>query len=324
VPDPRLPQIAKVAHVPQQIPATIEFVDIAGLVKGASRGEGLGNKFLSHIREVDALVHVVRCFEDPDIVHVTGAADPVRDIDIVLTELILSDLETIHRRQEKIGRDVKRGDKHALVEGHLLERFATHLNTGKPANTLAAAFAPDEKAAIKTFGLLTDKPTVIVANVKEADLLDADKNPMVSSIRQYAATHHGCDTVVLSVQLESDLADLSAEEAKEYLSGVGRTSSGLDVLLEATYKLLALRTFFTFNDKEVRAWTIHAGDTACRAAGTIHTDFERGFIKAETINWADLVKEGSIAHARETGRYRIEGRDYVVRDGDVLLIRFSI
>jgi len=324
VPDPRLEQISKVAKVNTLIPATIEFVDIAGLVKGASRGEGLGNKFLSHIREVDALVHVVRCFEDPDIVHVTGSIDPVRDIEIVTTELVLADLEAVAKRMEKILRDVKRGDKHAVLEAHLLEKIAAHLNTGKPANTLGLPLAPDEKAIVRSFFLLTDKPTIFAANIKEAELAQAEQHPMVAKVREYARTHHACETVVVSAQLESDLADLSPEEAADYLKELGVKESGVTSLIRSTYHLLGLRTFFTFNEKEVRAWTIHAGETASRAAGTIHTDFERGFIKAETVNWEDLVKEGSVSHVRETGHYRVEGRDYVVRDGDVLLIKFSI
>lgn len=324
VPDPRLQKISEIAKVSTRIPTAFEFVDIAGLVKGASKGEGLGNKFLSHIREVDALVQVVRCFEDPDIVHVTGSIEPVRDIEIVMTELLLADLETIGRRQEKIGRDVKRGDKHAVLEAHLLEKLAAHLNTGKPANTLGVALAPEEKAIVRGFFLLTDKPTVFAANLKETELAEAPSNPLVAKVRDYARTHHACETVVVCAQLESDLADLSPEEAREYLKELGVTESGMSQLIQSTYRVLGLRTFFTFNDKEVRAWTIHAGDTAVRAAGIIHTDFERGFIKAETVHWQDLVKEGSVGHARETGHYRIEGRDYVVKDGDVMLFKVSV
>lgn len=324
VPDDRLPQIAKVVHVNAQIPAAFEFVDIAGLVKGASRGEGLGNKFLSHVREVDALVHVVRCFEDPDIVHVTGSVDPVRDIEIVNTELVLADLEAIARRMEKISRDVKRADKHALLEAHLLEKYQAHLNTGKPANTLGLPLAPEEKAIVRSFFLLTDKPVIFAANLKEGELAGAETHPEVAKVRDYARTHHACETVVVCAQLESDLGDLTAEEGQAYLAELGVKESGMVALIRSTYHVLGLRTFFTFNEKEVRAWTIHAGDTAVRAAGTIHTDFERGFIKAETVNWSDLVKEGSVGHARETGHYRIEGRDYVVKDGDVLLFRFAV
>jgi GTP-binding protein YchF len=324
VPDERLAQIAKVAKVSTLIPTSFEFVDIAGLVKGASQGEGLGNKFLSHVREVDALVHVVRCFEDPDIVHVTGSIDPVRDIEIVTTELVLADLESVKKRLEKISRDVKRGDKHALLEAHLLDKFAAHLNTGKPASTLGLPLSPEEKAISHGFFLLTDKPTLFAANVRENQLAGVDQDPAVQKVREYARAHHGCDTVVVCAQLESDLADLSPAEARDYLKELGVKESGVAALIQTSYRLLSLRTFFTFNEKEVRAWTIHGGDTASRAAGTIHTDFERGFIKAETVHWEDLVKQGSIGRARETGHYRIEGRDYLVRDGDVLLFRFNV
>ena len=324
VPDPRLPQIGKVVKVSTFIPTAFEFVDIAGLVKGASQGEGLGNKFLSHIREVDALIHVVRCFEDPDIMHVTGNVDPVQDIEIVTTELVLADMETVKKRLEKISRDVKRGDKHALLEAHLLEKMQAHLNTGKPANTLGLPLAPDEKLIVRGFFLLTDKPTIFAANVKEGDLAAADSHPQVVKVREYAHAHHACETVVVCAQLESDVADLSPEEAQEYLKELGVQESGIVTLIHSTYHVLGLRTFFTFNDKEVRAWTVPTGTTAVKAAGTVHTDFERGFIKAETVNWENLVKEGSVGHARETGHYRIEGRDYVVKDGDVLLFRFSV
>jgi ribosome-binding ATPase len=324
VPDARLAQLGKVVKVNTLIPTAFEFVDIAGLVQGASRGEGLGNKFLSHIREVDALIHVVRCFEDPDIAHVTGSPDPVRDIEIITTELVLADLETVHKRLEKISRDVKRGDKHAILEAHLLEKIGAHLNTGKPANTLGLPLAPDEKAIVRNFFLLTDKPTIFAANVKEGDLPGIENNQRVAFVREYARAHHACGTVVVCAQLESDLADLSPEEAQQYLSELDVKESGISGLIHATYQVLGLRTFFTFNEKEVRAWTIRAGDTASRAAGTIHTDFERGFIKAETVHWEDLVKGGSVGHARETGHYRIEGRDYVVKDGDVLLFRFNV
>ncbi len=324
VPDERLDQIARIAKVSQIIPTAFEFVDIAGLVKGASQGEGLGNKFLSHIREVDALVHVVRCFEDPDIAHVTGSPDPTRDIEIVTTELLLADLESVKKRLEKISRDVKRGDKHAVLEAQLLGRIEAHLNAGKPANTLPGGLAPDERVLIRSFALLTDKPAIFVANVKEAELAQASSNPAVNRVVEYARNHYACDTVTLCAQLESDLADLSPEEAREYLKELGVAESGLAALIHSAYRVLGLRTFFTFNEKEVRAWTVRAGDTAVKAAGTIHTDFEKGFIKAETVGCADLVKAGSIGHARETGHYRIEGRDYEVRDGDVMLFKVSV
>ena len=267
VPEPRLEPLAKIARVNTLIPTTIEFVDIAGLVKGSSHGEGLGNKFLSHIREVDAIMHVVRCFEDPDIVHVTGSIDPVRDIEIVNTELVLADIETVKKRREKISKDVKRADKHALQEEHLLEQIGAHLNTGKPANTLALLLGPDEKIVQRSFFLLTDKPVIFACNVKEGDLATADKNPFVQKVRDYVKTHLACEAVVVSAQIESDLIDLSPEEAGVYLKELGVAESGLGQLIRATYHVLGLRTFFTFNEKEVRAWTIHTGDTASKAAG---------------------------------------------------------
>lgn len=322
VPEPRLEQIAKVARVSKLVPAAIEFVDIAGLVKGASRGEGLGNKFLSHIREVDAIVHVVRCFDDPDVVHLTGAIDPVRDIEIVTTELVLADIEAVRRRREKISREIKSGDKHAVAEGHVLDKLEAHLNAGKPANT--AGLAREEHELLVNCPLLTDKPTIFAANVNEADLATADSNPFVTSVRQYARTHHACETVVICAKLESDLADLSPDEAAQYLAELGIKESGTAALIRHTCELLGVRTFFTFNESEVRAWTVPAGTTAAKAAGRIHSDFERGFIKAERIYWKDLVDAGSVAQARATGHYSHEGREYEVRDGDVLLFKFNV
>jgi GTP-binding protein YchF len=241
-----------------------------------------------------------------------------------MTELLLADLETVKKRLEKISRDVKRGDKHAVLEAHLLEKLGAHLNTGKPANTHGIPLAPDEKLIVRGFFLLTDKPTIFAANVKEGGLATADSNPHVARVREYARAHHQCDTVVVCAQLESDLADLSPTESEEYVRELGVKESGVAALIRSAYQVLGLRTFFTFNDEEVRAWTIHAGDTAIKAAGKIHTDFERGFIKAEAVLCDDLVKAGSIGNARETGHYRIEGRDYVVRDGDVLLFKVSV
>jgi ribosome-binding ATPase len=322
VPDPRLDALRQMTKAPKSIPTTIEFVDIAGLVKGASKGEGLGNKFLSHIREVDAIVQVVRCFEDPDIHHVTGSIDPVRDIEIVNTELVLADLEAVHKRREKIAKEVKHGDKAALIENHLLDKFEPHLNAGHPANTLS--LAKEEREISKSLFLLTDKPTVFAANIKESGLANASSDPFVAAVREYARTHHACDTVVISAQLESDLADLAPEEGQQYLKELGVSDSGSAALIRASYQLLGLRTFFTFNDKEVRAWTIHAGATAPKAAGTVHSDFERGFIRAETVQCDDLVRCGSMSAAREKGLYRLEGREYVVHDGDVLLFRFQV
>jgi ribosome-binding ATPase len=322
VPDPRLEAVARVVQVPQRIPTTVEFVDIAGLVKGASQGEGLGNKFLSHIREVDALIHVVRCFEDPDIHHVTGSLDPVRDIEIVTTELVLADLEAVRKRHERVAKDAKRGDKHALLEVACLDRLEPHLNAGKPAHLLP--FTGEEVAIVRGFFLLTAYPTLFVANVKEGDLAAPDANPHVARVRDYVKSHQACDTVTVCAQLESDLADLSPEEGAQYLAELGVREPGGAGLIQATYGLLGLRTFFTFNENEVRAWTIPGGTTAAKAAGRIHTDFERGFIKAERVFWENLVRCGSVGRARELGYYAHEGKDYVVRDGDVLLFKFAV
>ena len=322
VPDPRLDALAEVVKVPHRIPTTIEFVDIAGLVKGASQGEGLGNKFLSHIREVDALIHVVRCFEDADIHHVTGDLDPVRDIEIVTTELVLADLEAVRKRHERVAKDAKRGDKHALAEVACLERLDPHLNAGQPAHLLP--LTGEEVALVRGFFLLTAKPTLFVANVKEGDLAALEANPHVARVRDYARAHQSCDTVAVCAQLESDLADLSPEEGVQYLTELGVKEAGSAALIRATYSLLGLRTFFTFNETEARAWTIPAGTTAAKAAGRIHTDFERGFIKAERVFWENLVRCGSVGRARELGYYAHEGKDYVVRDGDVLLFKFNV
>ncbi len=322
VPDERLAALAKAVHQTNIIPALVEFVDIAGLVKGASKGEGLGNKFLSHIREVDALVHVVRCFEDPDIAHVPGAVDPVRDIETVVTELVISDLEAVQRKKEKAAKEAKHGDKMAAAELELAQRLEPLLNEGKPANLLKVT--PEEKAVLRQFCLLSDKPVLYAANVKEDDLAKPDANPHVARLREFTRTHHDCETVVISARLESDLADLSPEEAVEFLKDVGVTESGVNALIHAAYHLLGLRTFFTFNDKEVRAWTIHAGNTAVQAAGTIHTDFARGFIKAETVMWKELVTCGTYAVARERGKVRMEGKEYVVQDGEVIHFKFNV
>jgi len=322
VPDPRLEKLAKLAGVERRVPTAIEFVDIAGLVCGASQGEGLGNQFLSHIREVDAIIQVVRCFEDEDVHHVAGSLDPLRDISIVSTELILADLESLRKRQERISRDLKRHDKHAEAEERVLEKLVQHLDGGRPANTLALHH--EERVLAATVPLLTDKPTLFVANVDEGTLAAPQANPHVARVQEYARAHHACDTVVVCAKLESDLIDLGPEEAGEYLRSLGVEEGGVEALIHATYRLLKLRTFFTFNDTEARAWTVRAGETAPRAAGRIHTDFERGFIKAETIGMADLEACGSIAHARERGLYRMEGKDYEVKDGDVIHFKFHV
>ena len=322
VPDARLEPLSKIAKTQVIIPAAVEFVDIAGLVKGASQGEGLGNKFLTHIREVDAIVQVVRCFEDADIHHVTGSVDPVRDIEVINTELVLADLETVKKRLDKVAKDAKRGDKVALAEEAVLKKFEPVLNSGKLA--LSITLTPEEKVISKAFFLLTDKPTIFACNVKESELVQGDKHAYVQKVQEYVKTHLACEAVVISAQIESDLTDLSPEEAKAFLKELGVEESGMGALIRATYHLLGLRTYFTAGEKEVRAWTIHAGDTAPKAAGVIHSDFERGFIKAETVAYDDLLKCGSVAAAREKGLYRMEGKEYVVKDGDVLLFKFNV
>ncbi len=322
VPDARLYALKTIAKTNVVIPAAIEFVDIAGLVKGASQGEGLGNKFLTHIREVDAIVQVVRCFEDGDVHHVSGTVDPVRDIEVVNTELILADLESVKKRRDKLGKDIKRGDKTAAAEEAVLAKIEPVLDSGKPA--LLTALTPEEKTLAAGAFLLTDKPTIFACNVKDSDLAEADTNPHVLKVREYVKAHLACEAVVISAQIESDLVDLSPEEADAFLKELGVAESGLGALIRSTYHLLGLRTFFTAGEKEVRAWTIHAGDTAPKAAGVIHSDFERGFIKAETVAYSDLVACGSVAVAREKGLYRMEGKDYVVADGDVMLFKFNV
>ena len=322
VPDARMHELQKIAKTTVVIPAAVEFVDIAGLVKGASQGEGLGNKFLTHIREVDAIVQVVRCFEDEDIHHVTGSVDPVRDIEVINTELVLADLEAVKKRLEKVAKDAKRGDKVALAEEAVLKKFEPVLNEGKLA--LSVKLTPEEKVISKAFFLLTDKPTIFACNVKEGELAQGDKNVFVQKVQEYVKSHLACEAVVISAQIESDLIDLTPEEAAAFLKELGVDESGIGALIRATYHLLGLRTYFTAGEKEVRAWTIHAGDTAPKAAGVIHSDFERGFIKAETVAYDDLIKCGSVAVAREKGLYRMEGKEYVVKDGDVLLFKFNV
>jgi GTP-binding protein YchF len=322
VPDARLEELQRIAKTGVVIPAAVEFVDIAGLVKGASQGEGLGNKFLTHVREVDAIVQVVRCFEDPDVHHVNGSIDPVRDIEVINTELMLADLESVRKRRERVGKDAKRGDKTAAAEDAVLEKIETALDAGKPA--LTVALTAGERALARPLFLLSDKPTIFACNVAESDLATADRNRYVVKVREYVSRHLACEAVVISAQIESDLVDLDADEARSYLESLGVSESGMGALIRATYHLLGLQTYFTAGEKEVRAWTIQVGDTAPRAASVIHSDFERGFIKAETVAYDDLVACGSVAAAREKGLYRMEGKDYVVEDGDVLLFKFNV
>ena len=322
VPDSRLEPLAEIAKTSTIIPTNIEFVDIAGLVKGAAQGEGLGNKFLSHIREVDAIVQVVRCFEDTDIHHVAGSIDPIRDIETIMTELVIADLESVQNSLARRAKDAKRGDKTAIAETAVLSKIEPHLNDGNPAITLG--LTPEERAIAHPFFLLSNKPTIFAANVKESELSTAAENPFVVKVQEYAKNHHACETVIISAQIESDLVDLAPEEANEFLSELGVKESGVGGLIRGTYHLLGLRTFFTAGEQEVRAWTITEGDTAPNAAGVIHTDFERGFIKAETVAYEDLLQCGSVAVAREKGLYRMEGKEYIVKDGDVMLFKFNV
>ena len=329
VPDSRLETLTKMSKSVRTVPAAIEFVDIAGLVAGASQGEGLGNQFLSHIREVDAIVQVVRCFENDDIHHVSGSVDAIRDIEIIQTELILADLVSIQKRFDRLQKQVRTGDKQAKAEAALLEILIPHLNSGKPALTLEVA--PEEKLLMRSFFLLTAKPTIFACNVSESDLgaLSAGETAIpagkqVAAVSSYVRTHLATEAVVISAQIESELVDLSPEESAEYLSGLGVRESGVGILIRAVYHLLGLRTYFTTGEKETRAWTIHAGDKAPAAAGVIHSDFERGFIAAETVHFDDLVQLGSFAKTREAGKLRIEGKEYLVKDGDVLEFRFNV
>ena len=322
VPDARLAVLQGIAKTSVVIPAAIEFVDIAGLVKGASQGEGLGNKFLTHIREVDAIVQVVRCFEDEDVHHVSGTVDPVRDIEVINTELMLADLDSATRKRERVAKDAKRGDKDAQAEEAVLNKLIEALEAGRPA--LTVDLTADERAIARQCFLLSDKPTIFACNVRDSELATADANPYVQRVRDYVRTHLSCEAVVISAQIESELIDLSEEEGMAFLQELGVRESGVGALIRATYHLLGLQTYFTAGEKEVRAWTIHVGDTAPKAAGVIHSDFERGFIKAETVAYDDLVACGSVAAAREKGLYRMEGKEYVVKDGDVLVFKFNV
>ena len=321
VPDERLAVLQKIAKTNVVIPAAIEFVDIAGLVAGASKGEGLGNQFLANIREVDAIIHVVRCFVDDDVIHNMGSVDPVRDIEIISTELILADYEMVAKRIEKTTKKARGGDKEAQAELDLLQKLEPHLNEGKPANLLEVD--ENEEKILKLFQLLSAKPVLFACNVAEDDLADADANPFVQKVAEFVRTHHDAAYVPISAKIEYELIDLSPEEADEFLQDLGVSDSGVSQLIKGTYALLGLQTYFTAGDKEVRAWTVVKGWKAPQAAGVIHTDFEHGFIKAEVVAYDDLSSLGSVAAARDAGKYRLEGKEYVFADGDVALFRFN-
>lgn len=322
VPDERLKLLGDMYHSKKVTPAVIEFVDIAGLVKGASKGEGLGNQFLSNIREVDAIIHVVRCFEDPNVVHVDGSIDPLRDIETINLELIFSDIEILERRIAKVGKQA-RMDKTLAKEADLLQRVKELLETG----ALAAKFQPadeDEEAIFSSLNLLTAKPVIYAANVGEDDLADdGASNPGVQAVRSYAA-ENGSEVFVICAQIEEEISELDDDEKAMFLEDLGLKESGLEKLIKASYRLLGLISYLTAGETETRAWTIKNGTKAPQAAGKIHSDFERGFIRAEVVNYQDLLDCGAYAAAREKGLVRLEGKDYVVKDGDVILFRFNV
>ena len=329
VPDPRLQKLGELSKSKKIVPTAIQFVDIAGLVKGASAGEGLGNQFLSHIREVDAIVQVVRCFADADVHHVSATIDPVRDIEVINTELVLADLATLQKRHDRLQKEVRAGEKAAKIESAIADKLLPHLDAGKPA--ISGPLEPDEKVVARNFFLLTSKPTLFACNVAETDLAAVAKNDQshaavkyVDLVRDYAQHHFGTEAFIISARIESELVDLTEDEALEYLRGLGVEDSGVHALIRGVYHLLGLRTFLTTGEKETRAWTIHADEKAPAAAGAIHSDFERGFIAAETIAYDDLITLGSFAKAREAGKLRIEGKDYEVKDGDVMTFRFNV
>ena len=322
VPDRRLDVLTEMYHPKKTTPAAIEFVDIAGLVKGASRGEGLGNKFLSHIREVDAIVHVVRCFEDENIIHVNGRIDPADDITTINLKLILADLETVQKRGDKARKMIKSGEKRYAEEADLADRLVAHLESEQPVRTFP--FTEEERAIEKDWFLLTDKPVLYAANIGEDDLgKPEDEIPGVQAIKALAAKE-GAEVLVISAQVEEEIAQLEPDEKKEFLADLGIERSGLERLVERSYSLLGLISFLTCGTDEVRAWTIRKGTKAPQAAGKIHSDFERGFIRAEIVPFETLVEKGSMAACRELGLIRSEGRDYVMKDGDVTLFRFNV
>jgi len=320
VPDERLQALSDISGSQKIIPTAIELVDIAGLVEGAAEGAGLGNKFLSNIREVDAIVQVVRCFENDDIIHEMGSVDPLRDIEVINTELILADIATLAKRHENRAKKAKQGDKEAQAEVAVMDKLRPHLDDGKPALTLE--LTDEEKIAAADFFLLSAKPTIFACNVAEEELAAAlenpDSNELVAKVRKYAAEHHGAESVVISARIEEEMVELEEADAKEYLEALGITDSGVTALIQGVYELLGLRTYLTTGEMETRAWTITAGALAPQAAGVIHTDFEANFIRAEIVSYEDLVELGSISASRDAGKLRAEGKEYEMKDGDVV------
>ncbi|HYK20202.1 MAG TPA: redox-regulated ATPase YchF [Pyrinomonadaceae bacterium] len=321
VPDERLEPLARIVKTEKIVPATVEFLDIAGLVRGASKGEGLGNQFLANIRETDTVVQVVRCFEDESVIHVEGEVNPVRDIETIQIELALSDLAAVERRREKAQKSLKSGDKLARLELDVLDKIQPALEQGRSARTVA--LTDDERAVARNFFLLTTKPTIYAANVDEATLANVPGNAMVNAVREIAA-NEAAECVVICAQLEADLVALPPDERVDYLKSLGVSTSGVDQLIKSAYHLLGLMSFLTAGEKEVRAWTIPQGTRAQTAAGVIHSDIERGFIRAEIINYHDLIAAGSYAAAREKGLLRLEGKDYLMQEGDVVHFRFNV
>ena len=320
VPDPRLDHLSQLAQSAHTVPTSVEFLDIAGLVKGASQGEGLGNQFLSHIREVDAIVHVVRCFDNDDIVHVDGSVDPVRDVEVIDTELLLKDLETIEKRTMSAAKSARSGDKDAKYELEVIEQLKAHMEAGRPARALPGD--DEARAVYRALGLLTAKPVLYAANVGEDDLGGPD-NAHVASLRKLAEAE-GAEVIVVCAEAEAQISELDPAERADFLADLGLERSGLDQLITAAYRMLGLITYFTAGPKESRAWTVRAGTKAPRAAGEIHTDIERGFIRAEVISYADYASLGSEQAVKDAGRLRVEGKEYVVGDGDVIHFRFNV
>ncbi|MDE2092001.1 MAG: redox-regulated ATPase YchF [Gammaproteobacteria bacterium] len=318
VPDARLNELAAIVHPQKLIPAAVEFVDIAGLVAGASKGEGLGNQFLSHIRETDAIAHVVRCFENADVVHVTGKVNPASDIETINTELALADLEAVGRALERNARVAKSGDKEAVARQHILEALKAHLDQAKPARSLG--LSSEQQALVHESGLLTLKPTMYIANVDEHGF---ENNPLLEQVRAIAAAEKS-EVVAVCAAMEAEIAELDEADKAEFLKDMNLSEPGLDRVIRVAYRLLGLETYFTAGPKEVRAWTIHRGFTAPQAAGVIHTDFKKGFIRAEVVAYEDYVRYQGEAGAREAGKWRLEGKDYLVKEGDVMHFRFNV
>ncbi len=322
VPDSRLDVLANMYHPKKVTPTTIEFVDIAGLVKGASHGEGLGNKFLSHIREVDAIVHVVRCFEDENIIHVDGSIDPARDIETINLELIFADMDTVQRRKDRAVKNLRGGDKKAGAEAELAEKLYAHLESGKPARTYS--YTDEEREIVDSWFLLTTKPVIYAANIADSDLgKDASEIPGLDKVDAIAKAEHA-EMLVISAQIEEEIAQMDPDEKAEFIEELGIGQSGLDRLITACYRLLGLISFLTAGEDECRAWTIKEGTKAPQAAGKIHTDFEKGFIRAEVVPFETLAELGSMAACKEKGLVRSEGKDYVMKDGDITLFRFNV